>query len=78
MHTEIDARHTLPQDFPMQSFAFAPPNLGVGDNKKSKRGTSYDMKSRLGLCSHSLDYVFVDEHNRHKRLKGTLIEAGPD
>ncbi|KAL8828983.1 MAG: hypothetical protein Q9170_006362 [Blastenia crenularia] len=33
----------------MQSFAFAPPNLGVGDNKKN--------------------YVFVDEHNRHKRLK---------
>ncbi|KAL8649566.1 MAG: hypothetical protein Q9210_004320 [Variospora velana] len=70
MHTEFDARHTLPQDFPMQSFAFAPPNLGVGDNKKSKRGNTYDITSRLGLCSHSLDYVFVDEHNRHKRLKG--------
>ncbi|KAL8922031.1 MAG: hypothetical protein Q9172_003747 [Xanthocarpia lactea] len=39
----------LPQEFPMQSYAFAPPNLGVGDNKKN--------------------YVFVDEHNRHKRLK---------
>lgn len=21
----------------------------------------------------SLDYVFVDEHNRHKRLKGVLL-----
>ncbi|KAI4086898.1 MAG: hypothetical protein LQ339_008984 [Xanthoria mediterranea] len=39
----------MAQEFPMQSYAFAPPNLGVGDNKKN--------------------YVFVDEHNRHKRLK---------
>ncbi|KAI4149488.1 MAG: hypothetical protein L6R39_002497 [Caloplaca ligustica] len=49
MHTEFDSRHMLPQELPMQSFAFAPPNSGVGDNKKN--------------------YVFVDEHNRHKRLK---------
>ncbi|MCJ1396171.1 hypothetical protein MMC18_009060 [Xylographa bjoerkii] len=33
----------------MQTFQFAPPNLGLGDTKKN--------------------YVFVDEHNRHKRLK---------
>lgn len=33
----------------MQTFSFAPPTLGLGDNKKN--------------------YVFVDEHNRHKRLK---------
>ncbi|KAL8732632.1 MAG: hypothetical protein Q9166_002607 [cf. Caloplaca sp. 2 TL-2023] len=49
MHTEFESRPLLPQDFPMQSYAFAPPNLGVGDSKKN--------------------YVFVDEHNRHKRLK---------
>ncbi|KAI9834784.1 MAG: hypothetical protein M1819_002870 [Sarea resinae] len=33
----------------MQTFAFAPPNLGPRENQKN--------------------YVFVDEHNRHKRLK---------
>ncbi|MCJ1242822.1 hypothetical protein MMC30_000017 [Trapelia coarctata] len=33
----------------MQTFQFAPPNIGIGDTKKN--------------------YVFVDEHNRHKRLK---------
>lgn len=25
-----------------------------------------------------LDYVFVDEHNRHKRLKGSFTDAEPD
>ncbi|KAL9003934.1 MAG: hypothetical protein Q9188_003228 [Gyalolechia gomerana] len=49
MRTEFVSPHLLPQELSMQSFAFAPPNLGVGDNKKN--------------------YVFVDEHNRHKRLK---------
>ncbi|KAK4691218.1 hypothetical protein P7C71_g5734, partial [Lecanoromycetidae sp. Uapishka_2] len=33
----------------MQNYSFAPPNMGVGVDKKN--------------------YVFVDEHNRHKRLK---------
>ncbi|KAL8753108.1 MAG: hypothetical protein Q9199_005279 [Rusavskia elegans] len=49
MHTEFESRPMMAQEFPMQSYAFAPPNLGVGDNKKN--------------------YVFVDEHNRYKRLK---------
>ncbi|KAL8766939.1 MAG: hypothetical protein Q9209_006420 [Squamulea sp. 1 TL-2023] len=49
MHTEFESRPMLSQEIPMQSYAFAPPNQGVGDSKKN--------------------YVFVDEHNRHKRLK---------
>lgn len=36
MHTDFVSRHLLPQELSMQSFAFAPPNLGVGDNKKSE------------------------------------------
>ncbi|KAL2052535.1 hypothetical protein ABVK25_007095 [Lepraria finkii] len=49
MSTGPEIRPRQPQTFPMQSFSFAPPNMGVGTDKKN--------------------YVFVDEHNRHKRLK---------
>ncbi|KAG9245733.1 hypothetical protein BJ878DRAFT_418599 [Calycina marina] len=42
-------RRLLPQNPPMQSYAFAPNDFGQRENQKN--------------------YVFVDEHNRHKRLK---------
>ena len=57
----------------MQTFSFAPPNLGLGDNKKSMLSKFWP---RCGVTNNGrylilgVDYVFVDEHNRHKRLKG--------
>ncbi|KAK2623493.1 hypothetical protein QTJ16_007161 [Diplocarpon rosae] len=44
-------RRLLPQSSQMQSFTFAPNNIGQRETQKN--------------------YVFVDEHNRHKRLKVT-------
>ena len=60
-----------------QNYSFAPPNMGVGTDKKSKQvplsyTTAYSPPAKLKLTE-SLDFVFVDEHNRHKRLKGAYI-----
>ena len=68
--TSIPAvRPLLPQKLQMQNYSFGPP-VALGDNKKSKPlpGHPNDYHGRL---TSQLDYVFVDEHNRHKRLKGT-------
>lgn len=56
----------------MQTFSFAPPNLGLGDNKKSmlSRFRRRDIVNKASYLILGTDYVFVDEHNRHKRLKG--------
>lgn len=64
-----------PQKYPMQNYSFAPPNMGVGTDKKSTYFTSFLVEdTHLRRLDHGLirdlDYVFVDEHNRHKRLKG--------
>lgn len=67
MTSETETRPVLPQNFTMQTYSFAPPNLGLGDNKKSK--TTFGAPATFE-ADHTLDYVFVDEHNRHKRLKG--------
>ena len=67
MTSKTETRPVLPQNFTMQTYSFAPPNLGLGDNKKSKAS----FRARVILeADQTPDYVFVDEHNRHKRLKG--------
>jgi hypothetical protein len=52
----------------MQSFSFAPANLVPQENQKSARYFSEYRNS--ARTDRGTDYVFVDEHNRHKRLKG--------
>jgi hypothetical protein len=60
----------------MQTFSFLTPNMGLGGNKKSTFVRAEFIPIRaIGLATFSdlmrgVDYVFVDEHNRHKRLKG--------
>ena len=66
-----NSRPLLPHRTAMQNFAFAPPNLGLGDNKKSMLSVTSSVCIRCRyMLIYYLDYVFVDEHNRHKRLKG--------
>ncbi|EHK98118.1 hypothetical protein M7I_6170 [Glarea lozoyensis 74030] len=62
-------RRLLPQSSQMQSFSFAPNNYGQRENQKSA-----PYLPLLADCFYTdcdPDYVFVDEHNRHKRLKGS-------
>ncbi|KAI9812464.1 MAG: hypothetical protein M1827_004695 [Pycnora praestabilis] len=49
MASDPGNRRLLPHNPQLQTYNFAPPNLGPRENQKN--------------------YVFVDEHNRHKRLK---------
>lgn len=77
MSAAFEARPLLPQTTPMQNFSFAPPNMGIGNDKKSKHSLFLPMPRRslhLHMLTVKSDYVFVDEHNRHKRLKGTRIK----
>lgn len=62
-----ETRPLLPQTTPMSQFSFAPPNMGVGDTKKSESELCAPLFA--GADGAITDYVFVDEHNRHKRLK---------
>jgi hypothetical protein len=68
MSTDPGVRRLLPQSSQMQSFSFAPANLVPQENQKSARYFSEYRNSARTDCG--TDYVFVDEHNRHKRLKG--------
>lgn len=63
----------------MQGYSFAPPSGPSKEGHKSKHTSIYDkllphwgLESKRVLTENTrvLDYVFVDEHNRHKRLKG--------
>ena len=66
------SRPLLPQTTPMQTFQLAPPNIGLGDTKKSESRKTLPYTSvSIDMLTTLTDYVFVDEHNRHKRLKGT-------
>ena len=61
----------------MQTFALAPPNP-IGQRSTSKNlfhHKRFDSVAR-SLPISCLDYVFVDEHNRHKRLKGIFLSYG--
>ena len=83
MSAGTETRTLLPQKYGTgmpQSYSFAPPNMGVGADKKSERfspssATKRDIAYLLPKfrLTESSDFVFVDEHNRHKRLKGTLF-----
>lgn len=64
-------RRLLPQNGQMQNFAFATTNFGPRENQKSAHRLQSERLQWL-LTTGSIDYVFVDEHNRHKRLKGML------
>ena len=75
MSAAFDTRPLLPQKPAMQNYSFAPPNLGVGGDQKSKQSPLLRVFQFHGLhneLTKGVDYVFVDEHNRHKRLKGIV------
>jgi hypothetical protein len=58
----------------MQSFSFAPNNFGARENQKSAQSLilpAWPTVLNEAPADTGVDYVFVDEHNRHKRLKGT-------
>ena len=72
MPAEAGGRPLLPQTAQMQSFTFAPPTLAPRENQRSESGRL--MRRSLTDWRHA-DYVFVDEHNRHKRLKGAAQQS---
>ncbi|KAJ5612418.1 hypothetical protein N7510_005612 [Penicillium lagena] len=51
----------------MQGYTFTPPS---GPPREGQKSPSYPRKL-ICLLRVIPNYVFVDEHNRHKRLKGT-------
>ena len=58
---------------PQHGMQFANSNMAFnGDKKSSLPNLTFSMCADEGL-----DYVFVDEHNRHKRLKGSSIPLLP-
>jgi hypothetical protein len=61
----------------MQTFSFTPANFPPRENQKSaypKLPTHLSLPSfDYRLTKSLIDYVFVDEHNRHKRLKGEIF-----
>jgi hypothetical protein len=66
------ARRLLPQSAHVDSFSFVPPSYQPPrETQKSSLSEMAPKKTVFG-CSDMMaaDYVFVDEHNRHKRLKG--------
>jgi hypothetical protein len=70
-------RRLLPQNSQMQSFSFTPANFGPRENQKSAQPIYLRLcpykNCERGLTNFLIDYVFVDEHNRHKRLKGNHL-----
>lgn len=78
MSNDPTARRLLPQTSQMGSFSFAPQayQQQPRETQKSAPGVEFSMfcvdSNRV-----SLDYVFVDEHNRHKRLKGMSLLPFP-
>lgn len=56
------------RDFNMQAFSFGQMNV------PGQRSMSLDAAVSMGHHADvPADYVFVDEHNRHKRLKGKAV-----
>lgn len=70
MSNDPSIRRLLPQSSQMSNFSFAPQQYHQPRETQksalppcaSHRGTGSDFQLA--------DFVFVDEHNRHKRLKG--------
>lgn len=74
MELGTDNRPLLPhnnmhQGNMLPNYSFAPPNMGLNVDKKSM--SRVEMAIPYTYTDRDSDYVFVDEHNRHKRLKGT-------
>ena len=46
-----EIRPLLPHKIPMQTYSFAPPNLGLGDNKKSR---SYFQAQQLSMGTNNV------------------------
>lgn len=72
MSNDPTVRRLLPQSSQMSNFSFAPQTYHQPrETQKSTRPPSPpDAGFLINLTHFSVDYVFVDEHNRHKRLKG--------
>lgn len=64
------ARQLLPQG--PRTFEFANVQPDNRDKQKSERLHSAMILEESTSLIVFLDYVFVDEHNRHRRLKGTV------
>jgi hypothetical protein len=54
----------------MQGYTFVPPSGPPREGQKSEQ--SMPRRVLRPGANTEADYVFVDEHNRHKRLKGVL------
>lgn len=77
MSNDPTARRLLPQTSQMGSFSFAPPAYQQQPRETQKSAPSVKLlkkkkthQSVVKVLTRCADYVFVDEHNRHKRLKG--------
>lgn len=77
MSNDPTTRRLLPQTSQVPSFSFAPPayQQQPRETQKSAPCVKFSIPQFLPVISADpnsgiADYVFVDEHNRHKRLKG--------
>jgi hypothetical protein len=71
MAGEAGARPLLPQTAQLQSFGFVQQQPPPPARQEQQRSTIIATPIGAFITDQSLpDYVFVDEHNRHKRLKG--------
>lgn len=77
MSNDPTVRRILPQNSQMGAFSFAPPTYQQQPRETQKSApplNSLPIDSAICLTV-APDYVFVDEHNRHKRLKGMHASA---
>lgn len=77
--TDPSVRRILPQEsqnaqaMGMNSYTFAPQQFPQRETQKSEMTRPNHIPDDLVESQTNtpiIDYVFVDEHNRHKRLKG--------
>lgn len=72
MSNDPTVRRLLPQSSQMSNFSFAPQSYH--QPRETQKSAHPPLPFRLSVGDDSnrrlADYVFVDEHNRHKRLKG--------
>ena len=71
MASEALPRPLLPQTTQQQTYSFAPQVLAPREPQQRSEPPRPSTVRNRWLTRLSADYVFVDEHNRHKRLKGT-------
>ena len=71
MSNDSATRRLLPQSAQMGSFSFAPQQTYQQPRETQKSAL---IPRVLVVLANPIDYVFVDEHNRHKRLKGERVD----